>query len=88
MSARKKTEKRKDSARILIVDDMAINRTILSSMLTTLGISCDLAESGRECIDLCHKNSYDMILLDHRMPDMDGVETLLQLKEIFQKRIY
>ncbi len=85
MSARKKTEKRKDSARILIVDDMAINRTILSSMLTTLGISCDLAESGRECIDLCRKNPYDMILLDHRMPDMDGVETLVQLKEIFHK---
>lgn len=52
-------------------------------MLTTLGISCDLAESGRECLSLCQNNTYDLILLDHRMPDMDGVDTLVQLKEIF-----
>jgi CheY-like chemotaxis protein len=71
------------NARILIVDDMAINRTILSSMLATMGISCDLAGSGRECLELCRLNSYDLILLDHRMPDMDGVDTLVQLKELF-----
>ncbi len=73
------------NARILIVDDMPINRTILSSMLTTLGISCDLAGSGKECLELCRTNTYDLILLDHRMPDMDGVDTLVQLKEIFHR---
>ncbi|MCR5268437.1 MAG: response regulator [Lachnospiraceae bacterium] len=73
------------NARILIVDDMAVNRTILSSMLTTIGVSCDLAESGQECLDLCRNNSYDLILLDHRMPDMDGVDTLVRLKEIFHR---
>ena len=72
-------------ARVLIVDDMPVNRTILSSMLSTLGISCDLAASGRECLDLCHRNTYDMILLDHRMPDMDGVDTLVELKDIFAR---
>ncbi|MBQ7581730.1 MAG: response regulator, partial [Lachnospiraceae bacterium] len=80
------TERNHNSnARILIVDDMAVNRTILSSMLTTMGITCDLAESGQECIELCKSNSYDLILLDHRMPDMDGVDTLVELKEIFRR---
>ncbi len=85
MGKDKITQPDNKSARILIVDDMPINRTILSSMLTTLGISCDLAESGRECLDLCKANTYDLILLDHRMPDMDGVDTLVQLKDIFMR---
>ena len=72
-------------ARILIVDDMPVNRTILSSILTTMGVICDLAQSGQECLDLCGKNIYDLILLDHRMPGMDGVETLTRLKEIFRQ---
>ena len=46
------------SARVLIVDDMPVNRTILSSMLTTMGISCDLAASGSECLDMCVGTAY------------------------------
>ena len=72
------------SAHILIVDDMPVNRTILSSMITNMGITCDLAQSGQECLDMCLKTTYDLILLDHRMPGMDGVETLSRLKEIFR----
>ena len=72
------------SAHVLIVDDMAVNRAILSSMLSTMGLSCDLAQSGQECLDQCRTNTYDLILLDHRMPGMDGVETLSRLKEIFR----
>ncbi|MCR5686877.1 MAG: response regulator [Lachnospiraceae bacterium] len=73
------------SAKVLIVDDMAINRSILSSMLSTMGISCDLAESGQECLDMCRNVTYDLILLDHRMPEMDGVETLARLRELFRQ---
>ena len=83
MDKREAGKKHNSNAKILIVDDMPVNRTILSSILTSLGISCDLAGSGQECIDLCRKCTYDLILLDHRMPDMDGVDTLVQLKEIF-----
>ncbi|HCM92866.1 MAG TPA: hypothetical protein DIS78_09910 [Lachnospiraceae bacterium] len=86
MSKQEFGQENRKCARVLIVDDMAVNRTILSSMLMTMGISCDLAESGEECLDLCHKFTYDLILLDHRMPGMDGVETLLHLKEIFRKK--
>ena len=72
-------------SRVLIVDDMRVNRMILSSLLASNGVSSDLAESGTECIELCRNNQYDLILLDHRMPEIDGVDTLLQLKQIFLK---
>ena len=80
----KKTQKKSRIARVLIVDDMPVNNAILSSMLMTMGVSCDLAQSGQECLEKCRKDRYDLILLDHRMPGMDGVETLARLKDIFR----
>ena len=74
---------RKEKSRVLIVDDMQINRIVLASLLATQGIMSDQAESGADCLSLCEKNEYDLILLDHRMPDMDGAETLMKLKELF-----
>lgn len=73
-------------SRVLIVDDMQINRIVLASILATHGIMSDQAENGLECISLCEKNDYDLVLLDHRMPELDGVDTLIRLKELFQER--
>ena len=73
-------------SRVLIVDDMRINRIVLASILATHGITSDQAESGIECIDLCRENDYDLVLLDHRMPELDGVDTLVRLKEMFKER--
>ncbi len=72
--------------RVLIVDDMRINRIVLASILATHGIASDQAESGMECIELCRENDYDLVLLDHRMPELDGVDTLVRLKEMFSVR--
>ena len=47
-----------DKAKILIVDDMQVNRIILSSALSAMGVSCDLAESGQKCLELCRENTY------------------------------
>ncbi len=71
---------------MLIVDDMQINRIVLASLLATRGIVSDQAESGSECIALCENNDYDLILLDHRMPELDGVDTFIRLKEMFSER--
>ena len=73
------------TARVLIVDDMRVNRLILSSMLAAHGVESEMADSGAQCLELCRNNAYDLILLDHRMPDTDGVETLIQLKEMFRR---
>lgn len=72
--------------KVLIVDDMKVNRMILSSMLSSYGIGSDSVESGTECIKAVLEYDYDLILLDHRMPDIDGVDTLIQLKKIFKGR--
>ncbi len=74
------------TSRVLIVDDMPVNRLVLSSLLATHGVMSDQAESGMECIELCENNDYDLILLDHRMPDMDGVDTLVHLKKLFSEK--
>ena len=76
----------KSQPRVLIVDDMRVNRMVLSSLLASNGVFTDLAESGEECLALCRKNKYDLILLDHRMPGIDGVDTFVQLKEIFKEQ--
>ncbi|HAG69077.1 MAG TPA: hypothetical protein DCL38_03800 [Lachnospiraceae bacterium] len=73
-------------SQVLIVDDMMINRMILSSLLSAGGVASDQAENGRECLEMCKKKDYDLILLDHRMPEPDGVDTFVALKEIFKKR--
>ncbi|MCR5790411.1 MAG: response regulator [Lachnospiraceae bacterium] len=77
----------KDTAiRVLIVDDMQLNRTVLASLLISHGIMSDQVESGKECLALCEEKDYDLILLDHRMPELDGVDTLVRLKELFARR--
>ena len=73
-------------SRVLIVDDMPINRMVIASLLAANGVMSDLAESGLKCLELCEKQDYDLILLDHRMPDFDGVDTLVALKELYSKK--
>lgn len=59
--------------RILLVDDAATNREIISMMLTTLGQEVDLAEGGQQALQAGRAQAYDMVLMDIRMPEMDGV---------------
>ena len=69
-------------ARLLIVDDNEMNLKVISNLLKLNGIKPDLALSGQEMLDrLKAGNMYDVIMLDHMMPGMDGVETLKKAKE-------
>jgi len=67
-------------ARILVVDDMKTNLIVDQGLLSLLSVHADLAESGREALDKMEKSKYDLVLLDHMMPDMDGEETLRRIK--------
>ncbi len=62
-------------AKILIVDDNSINLTIALGLIEPLKIQCKTAESGSEAIRMVEKEHFDLILMDHMMPVMDGVET-------------
>lgn len=69
-------------AKILVVDDNFVNRKVLRNLLKDTLIQVTDAEGGRECLELVQQNHYDLIFLDHMMPEMDGVETLHRIKEL------
>lgn len=62
-------------AEILIVDDNAINLTVAEGLLEPLQMKIDKALSGKEAIDMISHKHYDIVLMDHMMPEIDGVET-------------
>ena len=68
-------------AKILVVDDVRMNVRVIQSLLKRTKIQIDTATSGKECLALAAENTYDLILLDHMMPEMDGVETFQKLRE-------
>lgn len=67
-------------ARILIVDDTQTNTFLAKALLKHTQITVDTASSGHECLDLASKNHYDIIFIDYRMPEMDGIETVEKLR--------
>ena len=71
---------RAPGARILIVDDSRINIAVTTGLLKKTGIQTDSAQSGREALDMAARSAYDLILMDQRMPGMDGTETLHHLR--------
>ena len=69
-------------ARILAVDDNRVNITVARGLLKRLKVQFDSAMSGQECLDKINRMHYDIILLDHMMPGMDGVDTLHQMQKM------
>ena len=67
-------------ALVLVVDDNPMNLMVFKSLLKATGLWIDTANSGDEGLDLSRKKKYDMIFLDHMMPDKDGIETLHELR--------
>jgi CheY-like chemotaxis protein/anti-sigma regulatory factor (Ser/Thr protein kinase) len=61
-------------ARVLLVDDIDINLEIAAFVLSSYRIQPDMARSGREALEKAAKKEYDLVLMDHMMPEMDGVE--------------
>ncbi len=69
-------------AKVLVVDDNAVNRKVFRNLLKETQIQVTDAEGGAECLELVQENHFDLIFLDHMMPEMDGVETLHHIKEL------
>ena len=61
-------------ARILVVDDNTVNLTVAKGLLEPLQMNVDLASSAGEAIDLMNQVKYDVIFMDHMMPEVDGIE--------------
>ena len=67
-------------ARILSVDDVQMNLDVFVGLLKKTEITIDLALSGAEALSMLDKIHYDIIFLDHMMPEMDGIEVLTRLR--------
>ncbi|MCR5099426.1 MAG: response regulator [Lachnospiraceae bacterium] len=72
---------RAPGARILVVDDNPMNLTVFKSLISHTEVIIDTADSGDEGIRLTLGNKYDIIFLDHMMPEKDGIETLHEIRE-------
>jgi len=71
---------RAPDARILVVDDIRINLSVVKGLLKSTEVKVDLALSGVKALAMMEKNKYDLVFLDHMMPEMDGIETLKRLR--------
>lgn len=67
-------------AHILVVDDTVMNLLVFTSLLKSTQVRIDTAESGDDGIVLALRNKYDIIFLDHMMPNKDGIETLREIR--------
>ncbi|MCR4637457.1 MAG: response regulator [Butyrivibrio sp.] len=74
-------------AKILVVDDTAMNLTVIVGLLKDTQITVDTASSGAQCLEMAQKSPYDIIFIDHRMPEMDGVETLHRLRNMGERNL-
>ncbi len=68
-------------ARVLAVDDNDMNLRVLTGLLAGTRVCLDTAMSGEECLKKLEENSYHVVLLDHMMPGMDGIETMQHIAE-------
>ena len=72
---------RAPSARILVVDDTKINLTVVVNLLKSTEMIIDTATSGADAVEMAKNTRYDLILMDQRMPKMDGTEALHLIRE-------
>ena len=68
-------------AHVLVVDDNVMNQKVVKSLLKQTLVQIDTAEDGAGCLEKCARNHYDLILMDHLMPNMDGVAAFHRLRK-------
>ena len=72
-------------AKVLIVDDNAVNLKVAAGLLKIYQIQADMASSGMRALEMVRRTDYDMIFMDHMMPDMDGIDTTVAIRNLGKK---
>jgi CheY-like chemotaxis protein len=69
-------------ANVLVVDDIITNLKVAKGLLTPYNMRVDLCKSGMTAIEALKNNRYDLVFMDHRMPEMDGIETTQRIRNM------
>lgn len=67
---------------VLVTDDNRINLKVIKNTLEHYGLIVDTVASGAQAIQLCQNTQYDLVFMDQMMPEMDGVETMQQIRSL------
>ena len=67
--------------KVLVVEDHPVNQTIIRAMLTRMGCDIDMADNGVQALSAFETNTYDLVLMDCQMPEMDGFDTTRAIRE-------
>lgn len=70
-----------DGSRILLVDDNELNREMIHDMLLTMGAVVESSSNGLEALELLEAETFDAVLMDCQMPDMDGYQTTQKIRQ-------
>ncbi|MCR5482229.1 MAG: response regulator [Clostridia bacterium] len=66
--------------KVLVVDDNEMNLQVIKGLLKATKLQLTMATSGRQCLELLEKEEFNVVLLDHMMPEMDGIQTLKEMR--------
>lgn len=70
------------NARILVVDDVEVNLKVIVNLLKKTKLHVDTANSGKKCLEMVENITYDLIFLDHMMPELSGIEVYEKMKQM------
>ncbi len=79
---REERRMRLPDVKVLVVDDEVMNLTVAKGIFKQYRMTVKTAASGQESIDMCSKEDFDIVFMDHMMPGMDGVEAMKRIREV------